>query len=215
MYVRLILLPFLAIGVLSSPLFQFDNKHPQFGGASFTLSGNSACPPLLPGHGALASTNVTQAGNDTIPSQTTYVCATETGSSPVISSSANTVGSPSTTGVPNERYTRIFGKNLRQYHLPTYDFQVLLSPAEDRSFLFRFQRNGGGILLVDIIGRPKNSPNIPESYFSITNHAFVHSDLSNSIPFLIAGPLWVNVHLNFGEHHPYSYNVELIQVDEA
>ena len=215
MYVRLILLPFLAVGVLSSPLFSFNNKHPQLGGASSTLSGNSACPPLLPGYGALASTNVTQGGNDTIPSQTTYICATETGSSPAIGSSANVVASPSTTGLANERYTRLFGQSLRQYRFPTFDFQVLLTPAEDRSFLFRFERNGGGILIVNISARPEDSPDVPESYFSITYHAFVHSDLSNSIPFQIAGPLWVDVHLNIGEHRPHSYNVELIQVDKV
>lgn len=213
MYVRRILIPFLALGVVSSPLFLFNDDQPQLGGASLTLLGNSACPPL-PGYGTLPSTNVTQAGNDTSPSQTTYASATEIGSLPVISSSASIVASPSTTGASDRRCTKIIGTTLEDYRFPTYDLQALLSPAKGRFFMFRFVRNGGGLLIVNISGRPQDSPDVPESYKPLAYEAFIHGDLQNTIPFNVSLTSWVNVHLRFGSHtQPLWYVLEVFQID--
>lgn len=214
MYVWRFLLPLLALGVVSTPLFSFNDNQPQLGGASLTLPGNSACPSL-PGYGTLASTNVTQAGNDTIPSQVTYSSATRTGSLPAIGSSASIVASRSTTGVTDKKCTKVISRTLSQYRFPTYDIRVLLTPADDRIFVFQFTRNGGGLLVINVAGRPEESPDIPMSYHLITNHAFVDGNYQNTIAFLINEPLWVNIHLNFGAlTRPFSYLLELFQIDE-
>ena len=214
MYVRRFLLPFLAIGVVSTPLFLFNDDQPQLGGASLTLSGNSACPPF-PEYGTLFSTNVTQAGNDIITSQITHANATETASLPAINSSASIVASPSTTGVSDQKCTKVIGKSLSRYRFPTYDLRVPLLSAEDRFFVFQFTRNGGGLLLINVAGRPQDSPDIPESYSLIANEAFVDGNLHNSFIFVIDQPLWVNVHLNFigARDRPFSYVLELFQID--
>ena len=214
MYVLRFVLPFLTTGVISTPLFLFDDNQPQLGGASLTSLGNSACPPF-PGYGTLFSTNNTQAGNETIPSQTTYAGSPGTGSLPAISSSASIVASPSTTGVSRVKCTTLFTKLLSEYRLPTYDFGASLLPAEDRFFMFSFTRNGGGLLLVEVYGRPQDSPNIPASYSIIANHAFVAGNLYNVFTFNIKQPTWVNVHIIFGTlTRPFSYILELDQVDE-
>ena len=215
MYVRRFLLLFLANGVVSTPLLLFNDNQPQLGGASLTLSGNSDCP-LFPGYGTLFSTNVTQAGNDTIASQITYANATETGSLPAINSSASIMASRSTALVSDQKCTKIMGRTLTDYRLPAYDFRALLLPAEDRFFVFKFTRNGGGLLLINIAGRPPNSPDVPQSYSLIAHEAFVDGNLRNTVPFAIKQPAAVNVHLRFFSlTRPFSYNLELFQVDEG
>lgn len=214
MYVLRYALPFLTIGVISTPLFLFDDNQPQPGGASLTLLGNSACPPFT-GYGTLSSTNITQAGNDTIPSQTTYASAPGTGGLPAISSSASIVASRSTTGVSDRKCTEVFRTMLAEYGFPTYTFSASLLPAEDRVFMFSFTRNGGGLLFVAIYGRPKDSPEIPSSYSILANQAFVAGNLHNAFTFNITQPTWINVHINFGVHtSPFSYILELNQLDE-
>ena len=214
MYVRRFFLPFLATGVVSTPLCLFDDNQPQLGAASLTSSGNSACP-TFPEYGTLFSTNVTQAGNDTIQSQIIYANATETGSLPAINSSASIVASRSTTGVSDQKCAIKVSRTLTQYRFPTYDLRVLLTPAEDRFFVFKFTRNGGGLLLINIAGRPEDSPDIPMSYSLLAHEAFVDANLQNSIAFVITEPLWINVHLNFGTRtRPFSYLLEVFQIDE-
>ena len=214
MYVLRYALPLLTTGVISTPLFSFDDNQPQLGGASLTLLGNSACPPF-PDYGTLFSANITQASNETIPSQTTYASSPGTGGLPAISSSASIVASRSTTGVSDRKCTEIFRTVLANYGLPTYIFRASLFPAADRFFMFSFARNGGGLLFVAIYGRPKDSPELPSSYSILTNQAFVAGNLHNAFTFNVTQPTMVNVHINFGVHtQPFSYILELNQLDE-
>ena len=212
MYIRRLLVLFLSISVLSSPLRLLDDTQPQLG-ASLTLLGNSACPPLS-GYGSLAFTNITQASNITIASQTTYISATQTGVLPAINSSASIVAPPSI-GSPEEICTKIKTTTLTKYKPQTYDFPpTLLTPADTRYFAFRFVRNGGQILQIVITGRAPSSPDQPGSYVPLANEVFLQGDLDNHVEFRVFGPMWVKIRLGFSRGSgSLSYRLELYQID--
>ncbi len=212
MYVGRFLLLFLSISVLSSPLFQLDDTQPQLG-ASLTLLGSSACPPL-PENGVLPSINVTQAGSVTIASQTTYASATQTEILPAMNSSASIVAPPSI-GVSEQICIKMNGQTLSNYNLPTYDFlPALLSPSANRYFAFKFVRTGGHFLHIMISGLPLSSPDRPGSYSLLANEAFLEGNLENVVWFRITQPMLVKVHLRLGAGStPFSYQFELFQID--
>ena len=212
MYVRRLLVLFLSISVLSSPLPLLDDNQPQLG-ASLTSLGNSACPPLS-GYGSLAFTNFTQAGNITMASQTTYNSATQTGISLAINSSASIVAPPSTV-FPEEICTKIKAATLTKYKPQTYDFPpTLLTPADTRFFAFRFVRTGGQVLQIVITGRAPSSPDQPGSYKPLANEVFLQGDLDNQVQFRVFEPMWVKIRLGVSPGSgPLSYQLELYQID--
>ena len=215
MYIRRFLALFLSMRVLSSPLFLLDDTQPQLG-ASINLLDHSACPPL-PGYGSLPSINVSQAGNVTIASQTTYVSATQTGLLLAIESSAGIVA-PLSTGasVTSEpRCTKIRGQTLTDYKPSTYVFPpTLLSPGDNRFFAFGFVRSGGQVLQINISGRPPSSPDRPESYISLANEVFIEGDLKNIVYFRVKEPLWVKIRLGITPGSgAFSYQLDLFQID--
>ena len=212
MYTRRSLLLFLSVSVLSSPLLLLDDTQPQLG-ASLTLLGNSACPQI-PGYGSLLSTNVTQAGNVTTASQTTYLSATQTGILPAINSSASIVASPSA-GIPKQICTKIKGQTLSPFIPSIYNFpSALLSPDENRIFAFKFARNGGQFLHIAIFGRPPSSPDRPESYTALANEVFLEGNLENVVNFHVGQRMWVTVQLRISPRSKsFSYQLELFQID--
>ncbi len=213
MYIRRFLLLFLSISVLSSPLFLLDDTQPQLG-ASLTLLGNSACPQI-PGYGSLLSTNVTQDGNVTIASQTTYVSAIQTGILPAINSTASIVAPPSI-GVSKRTCTKIKEATLFDYKPSNYDFPLaLLSPNDNRYFAFAFVRTGGQELQITIFGRPQDSPDRPGSYIPFANELFIAGNLENFVYFSIAKPMWVKIHLRIysRDSGPFTYQLQLFQID--
>lgn len=212
MYTRGFLLLFLSVSVLSSPLLLLDDAQPQLG-ASLTLLGNSACPPL-PWFGSLPSTNVTQAGNVAIASQTTYVSATQTGIVPATNSSASIVA-PLSIGGPQPTCTKLKTEILNKYKPSIYNFPpTLLSPGKNRAFGFSFVRNGGQLLHIVIAGRPQSSPDQPGSYFPVANEAFVHGNNANVVEFYIYEPAWVHIQLRVSPGAgAFSYHLELLQID--